>query len=271
MGDCSTYSPNTITVDREDGAFKGVAANTMICLPGGATVTTDEPNVIVGSTCAEFALFENKECTVPKDFTAEKVTNSRTLDAGEDAYTICLPYSLTSGEDVKFYELSKVDGATLTFNEVTTTEALKPYLVVAGSSSATLSTTTSTSIKMGAGQNTEKDGYEMKGTLTGMTNAEAASANAYILQASNEWGKVDIDHTGATIPPYRAYIVATSAASSRLTSIIGDGNDATGINAIRTIDSNGKETYYDLQGHRLNGKPAKQGIYIINGKKVLNK
>lgn len=27
--------------------------------------------------------------------------------------------------------------------------------------------------------------------------------------------------------------------------------------------------YYDLQGRRLSGKPAKKGLYIYNGRKVV--
>ena len=39
---------------------------------------------------------------------------------------------------------------------------------------------------------------------------------------------------------------------------------------IRTIDRDGTENYFDLQGRRLNGKPEK-GIYIENGKKYIAK
>lgn len=39
---------------------------------------------------------------------------------------------------------------------------------------------------------------------------------------------------------------------------------------IRTIDRDGTENYFDLQGRRLNGKPEK-GIYIENGKKHIAK
>ena len=49
--------------------------------------------------------------------------------------------------------------------------------------------------------------------------------------------------------------------------ITGGADGATGIvPTIRTIDRDGTENYFDLQGHRLNSKPNK-GIYIENGKK----
>lgn len=47
----------------------------------------------------------------------------------------------------------------------------------------------------------------------------------------------------------------------------GDADGATGIvPTIRTIDRDGTENFFDLQGRRLNSKPNK-GIYIENGKK----
>ena len=45
--------------------------------------------------------------------------------------------------------------------------------------------------------------------------------------------------------------------------------DVTGIEQLRTIDSDGTERVYDLNGRQLNA-PVK-GINIINGKKVMNK
>ena len=39
---------------------------------------------------------------------------------------------------------------------------------------------------------------------------------------------------------------------------------------IRTIDADGTSRYFDLQGRLLNGKPVK-GLYIENGKKVINR
>jgi hypothetical protein len=52
---------------------------------------------------------------------------------------------------------------------------------------------------------------------------------------------------------------------------VGDihGNGTTGIApTITTIDRDGTQQFFDLQGHRLNGKLQK-GVYIINGKKIL--
>ena len=48
-------------------------------------------------------------------------------------------------------------------------------------------------------------------------------------------------------------------------------NNPTGIQStLRTIDADGTNRYFDLQGRMLNEKPEK-GLYIENGKKVINR
>jgi hypothetical protein len=45
--------------------------------------------------------------------------------------------------------------------------------------------------------------------------------------------------------------------------------EETGINpVIRTIEANGSNRYFDMQGRQISGKPTTKGIYIINGNKV---
>ena len=77
----------------------------------------------------------------------------------------------------------------------------------------------------------------------------------------------------------RAYFQATSPdgnASSLVTMFGGSYNpgEGSGPNAIepviRTIDRDGTERYFDMNGRLLNGKPQK-GLYIHNGKKYTNK
>lgn len=47
---------------------------------------------------------------------------------------------------------------------------------------------------------------------------------------------------------------------------------ATGIApVIHTIDRDGTERWFDLNGHQLSGKPTKKGVYIQSGKKQVVK
>ena len=62
-------------------------------------------------------------------------------------------------------------------------------------------------------------------------------------------------------------------AEARLFSVssLFGGNGTTGIiDTMKTAEPNG-EKWYDMNGHRLQGKPARKGVYIMNGKKVIVK
>jgi hypothetical protein len=249
MGNYSDSREATFTItpkERQDGAVTIVEDQT------GTVATIDESTQNGG--------------VVPDDVTNATLNYTRTIPAGTDAWTVCLPYvPQTTG--VTYYTLSGVSGTTLNFTEVASPQANTPYLVVA-SSDASVGTSAATVVNFSAEvQNPEAvSGYTLKGTLRGL--AHNASIGKYILQAGNKWGIVDDSHATVFIPPFRAYIEATNGARS-LDSDFDD--DTTGIDSIRTIDSDGKEQWFDLSGRRLSGMPTKKGLYIQNGKKVVMK
>ena len=78
-----------------------------------------------------------------------------------------------------------------------------------------------------------------------------------------------------TIGAFRAYfeldgIIAGEPDASQIKSFVlnfGDENETTGIKQI----SNLSNSYFTLDGRRLNDKPVTAGLYIINGKKVVIK
>jgi hypothetical protein len=47
-------------------------------------------------------------------------------------------------------------------------------------------------------------------------------------------------------------------------------DEVDGIDTILTVERDGNETYYDLSGRKLNGRPQR-GVYIHHGKKYVNK
>lgn len=73
------------------------------------------------------------------------------------------------------------------------------------------------------------------------------------------------------IPPYRAYLTyewVDNANQYLLFSIVDD--DPTGITQHPTPDTQ-QQDWYTLDGRRINGRPAKRGIYIRGGKKYVVK
>ena len=110
----------------------------------------------------------------------------------------------------------------------------------------------------------------MRGTLYGISNAEAAELGAYTLQQDGLWHPVmdDTDaHRAARILPYRAYLLENRRAGARAIGMTLE--DTNGIEQLRTIDNDGTERVYDLNGRRVDGNT--KGIVIKNGKKVIDK
>ena len=77
-------------------------------------------------------------------------------------------------------------------------------------------------------------------------------------------------YQGSQIPPYRAYLTYNSIHDSRACFMLRvDDSEESGIEEIENSKSVNRK-YFDLQGRRVNGKPAR-GIYIREGKKVMIK
>ena len=62
----------------------------------------------------------------------------------------------------------------------------------------------------------------------------------------------------------------TLTADMQLVTITMSYSDVTGVSSLHMTDKDGNVTIYDLQGRKVTNKEA-NGIYIKNGKKVVNK
>ena len=267
-----------LMTDLQNGGLrkKGLTENTLCYLPA-AYGQTDEVNVVVGDTtsvmnCANYRLIDGQDYDVPYKFNAAKVENTRTLAKSEVPYTICLPYSMQIPNGARAYKLSGRSTNELIFTQTfETLEALQPYLIWAADGDALLNAGTAEIPACGGmtyGKQHDAPGFSMRGTLNGISNAEAAELGAYTLQQDGKWHPVMADseaHRAASIVPFRAYLLQNRGAQTRSIGMSLEGT--TGIEQLRTIDSDGTERIYDLNGRRLSA-PTK-GINIINGKKVI--
>ena len=194
-------------------------------------------------------------------------------------YTCYLPYALTLSEEnakvYKPYTSSVEDGVTtITFEQVENNamEAYKPYyIVVSGSSGVDLSTDENITIVSDTNGSWTVGGYELKGTTVEIPNSSLYDADkpAYLLQSDGKWYKAPQNNEQAYVGPFRAYFQAISSSDAQvLDMVLDETND---IQQIRTIDADGTEHYYDINGRLLNGKPSQKGIYIHNGKKYISK
>jgi len=250
-----------------------------------------ETNVVVNKggqmKANEYSLIDTLDYMVPYAFDAISIKNSRKLATSDVPYTVCLPYSMSLPYGTATaYKLSLRTGNSLVFTETDgTLEAMVPYLVVVngneGQGKVDYLTLDSyryealQPIPASTGTFTEQvdaPGYSMRGTLKAISNAEAADLGAYILQSDGKWHPVSTDNGKASIQPFRAYLLpsAHSNGARTLSIALENADGTTAIDTIQTIDADGTEHYYNLQGRRINPNTAK-GVVIENGKKTIKR
>ena len=227
-------------------------------------------------TCDDFRLTDAKPLPIGIDFTATKATYERDLSTAAKA-TLCLPYEL-SVQGFKAYTLSGGNNSAVYFAEAKDKlEAYKPYLITVdgvpqlGGTNIQVKAFNDDKLTTPAGK------YKFVGTVSGMDNATATAANAYILQEDGKFHKVTTEHSEAMLPAYRAYIQRNDSGAKQL-SVILDG-ETTGIGGVTNEATDGKNgPVYDLQGRRVADRldddarhrlPA--GVYIVGGRKVIVK
>ena len=234
---------------------------------GGDYVITDEASVTVAG------LEYSTTLTAPDDEEhAEAVVDGDPVYV----YTTCLPTAPEQQEGLKFYTLSSSTEELLQFVEIEgAPQANTPYLVAVSSDSElsmSIGENQSVTLKKEADHSENIGAYKFVGTTTGLTNAEAAAQNAYILQDGNWWGKVTTEEYEAYIPPFRAYIVANNpaVAPQMMRGGFGSRTPVTTAVGMQLTDRNGNTRYFDLNGRPIT-RPATKGVYVTNGKKVLIK
>ncbi len=102
-----------------------------------------------------------------------------------------------------------------------------------------------------------------------------AAEGKYIMQGNNVWGQIAAgagysETDPSCILPMRAYIETNGTATARLFSTFNNADGSTTVVKGLQIDANDKAEVYDLQGRKVSA-PQRNGLYIVNGKKVVMK
>ena len=102
------------------------------------------------------------------------------------------------------------------------------------------------------------------------TDADMAAADYYVCNGK-QFVKVRGAGTLGANKAYLKFVTDQQLSAPQYISISGDlGEGTTRIDNLNVNDNENGE-WYDLNGRKLNGKPAQKGIYIKNGKKVVVK
>lgn len=224
---------------------------------------------------------------VNEAFTADKVWFDRKFAYKKDANgkshsmsTICLPFAMDATDLSKFkvskaYEFKTANGNTATFQEVTSTEADKPYLI---EPSEAISTANDKPLEFSNKQipaSKIADG-DFIGTYKYRNLPATENGYGNYIFGFNTQKFNYVKSTGASFKPFRAYLRSKQSTGSMAKSIefkIWDGS-VTGIEQIDAKDNTPSHApIYTIDGRMVsptgNLQLLPQGIYIQNGKKII--
>ena len=262
-----------------------------------------------GYKCTQLLITDRMDFCSPVSFEARSASYDRVFAPGihlvrsdeegysefeykPSGYTFCLPINvqIPYGKGAKLYDFTGVttEGAitTVSFTEVYHepsssyygrkghTLPTHPYFLVVESGNAfTLSTSSTSNISVNITEGNKSEGdYSFVGTTVTIPNNELYDPNhaKYILESDGNWHKVQENQPKAFVGAYRCFFRLNNGSEpDMLVSRIGA--DEQGISTfIRTVDSDGTQHYYDLNGRRLSAKPER-GLYIFGGKTYISK
>lgn len=235
--------PTYYTVSGNSGTEAGVYTVTVT-----AVVAEGLTNNFTGSTTTTFEI-KNRSITESLIGFAEGQTTATYYNQNED-------FDLPEG--IVAYIITGVNGTNVTTQRLSYIPKDTPVLVEKTASSETVAEVA--------------DGNMLEGT-TGETQVGALSGNVYLLY-KNEFVKA----TSGVIPAGRGFLLLSNAIAPAGTRGLGIehgegyGEDTTGIRQATAEEAtSGSEAWYTIDGLRVDGKPAKTGLYIKNGKKIVVK
>lgn len=190
--------------------------------------------------------------------------------------TLCVPFDISdpaavfgAGTLVKTLSGYSVSGSTVTisFTDANSIEAGKPYIVM-----PTTNITNPVFNDVTINNNMQDVIISNAATFKGNYAPVPLSANdtKKLFLANN---MLYYPTSSVTVKPFRAYFELTSdvPTASGAPNLVIDFGETTGVGELRTENRRIKNSFYDLQGRRLNGKPTQKGIYIHHGKKEVLK
>ena len=193
------------------------------------------------------------------------VSYTRTISEGKYG-TIMLPFAPdeASLQNYAFYTLKEAGDGYIKFEEVAAPVANTPYLYTLREGSENVAITAGKTTIAADITNGTVGSWDLVGSFTNQT-IDCTTGNYYAYSAArNEINRIT---KTLTVLPYRAFLTSTAAQNSNLRVFIGGTTGVTEISP-DDIEGLGSGAIYDLYGRPVS-EPAKGGIYIIDGKKVV--
>lgn len=256
-------------IENADGFFLGVHGYANYRMNDNNSVENDESaterginfwtdGAGIGST---FRLYDTAELSLSTVTTSDEATNGK-------AFATCyFPFAYTLSDGVTAYTAT-LDLAAGQANTTAVTGTIPANTGIVAQSDATTATLT-----LAAGTDESFDKGGLTGTLTDITGiSEESSANYLVLGINSQRLGFFLPKIGGNIRANRAYFDISKLSDPNVSGLVLNLNgSATGISTILpATDAASNAATYDLSGRRVTN-PAKGGIYIQAGKKIIVK
>ena len=231
-------------------------------------------NIIVNDQCANLVLTDGYAFNAPKEFTATSVSYNRQFKTG-NLSSFVMPFSMNTNDiNGKVYQLTGIEGDVLQFETVNgTTEANQPYIIDMNGTNL-FNKVANATVKAA----TTLDNVKGNATHIGSFTKQQIVSDAITSYYGYTNGNFVKANTG-TLNPFRTAIKVTGITAQALALSL-DGN-ITGIGCITndTLNLNAEVNVYDINGRivrkNINAATALQGlpngVYVVNGKKIIKK
>lgn len=185
---------------------------------------------------------------------------ARTLTADRWA-TAVYPFAVTGVDKIAVLSGYNKETAALSFSTAAASTANEPFLMKSATAKSEI---TLSNVDVVAAAATDATAAEVSFKGVYASTEVDNSAKNYVLSANTIY---PVGANNATILPYRAYLQVAQDAEARIQSFFVD-DETTGISVIESEQS-AQDGYYNLNGQRVNA--SAKGIFVKNGKKVINK
>lgn len=275
-----------VDIDAKDATFPEgttLTPGNKNCLIYASTTSniSNTENLVINGNCSSLVLYDgdhnnNFPFFAKEDFTADKASYDRDFtDAlnGNYASTVCLPFSFGTSSGAKvnhIYNLTKFDGSTLSFTEISENESNTPALIHVKDAQP-FKELTNVEVKKSTCCMTNLTELQKYTTFCGvyLYHDDIISDNVTSAFGFSQGKLTKITQAG-NYKPFRAFFTILTIAIKESSATLSTKFEVpTSIQSTTVNDKPEEEkNIFDLQGRSVNTlSKAKSGIYIINHKK----
>jgi len=212
-------------------------------------------NIVNDGVCANLVLTDAQPFGYTEDITATTASYSRSIS--NKFGTICLPYAVSSNENVQYYTLDRKEGSTLYLTKQDDIEAGVPAVFENLSDGTALNATATSATIKGSVPAAADATLKLIGTFEELviTDAEELAKDYYI-----SGGKFRQATNSLTVKPFRAYFTTTSGQDVKMFNLSVLEEEETAIDNVQCSMLNA-ESIYDVNGMKLTS--LRKGLNIM--------